>query len=460
MYALATYFVLAGLTVIAAVLLSAHTWEHRRYARRRCDRRADRPAADELSSRVAVIVPCKGAEFELADHLTRLLNQDYPDYEVHFVVESSDDPACGVIQSLMSTEPAVPVRLIVAGQATDCGQKIHNLLVATGKLDASIETLVFVDSDASPESDWLRHLVSRLVLVNVNAVTSYRWFVPQRATLANLLLFSINSAAMALVCTRRQAVLWGGTWAVRRDVFEQTGISVQWQRRLSDDLVASQRLDKMRLNVDFEPRCVVTSPIDYRGLDMLEFLRRQCYVGRWYRTRYWVLGVVYTTASMATFWGGLGITAIGIWNHSPGTWVPSSLASAAMWGMAAVRAHWRQDVGRLFVRQDSSPLRAARIFDVLAYPLGLTVAWIGLISAAIGRKIQWRNIGYYMHRDRTVDVIPALGSARANVSPYVAASWAGHRSTIAAAASNDATFSLYGSSAEVSPATAPSRRSA
>jgi hypothetical protein len=348
----------------------------------------------------------------------------------------------------------------VAGRANDCGQKIHNLLAATDLMDASIETIVFVDSDASPKSDWLRHLVRRLNLVNVNAVTSYRWFVPQRTTLANLLLYSVNSAAMSLVCTRRQAVVWGGTWSVRRKVFEQAGIPVHWQRRLSDDLVASHRLDKMRLNVDFEPRCVVTSPIDYRAGDMWEFLRRQCYVGRWYRTRYWALGLVYTTASMLTFWAGLGIATVGLWRDSPWTWVPSLVASTAMWGMAAVRAYWRQEVGRLFVRQENAQLRAARIFDVLAYPLGLTVAWIGLVSAAIGRKIQWRNIGYRMHRDGTVDVIPEAGPVRNSESPYVAARWPGNRARIVAGESNAATIPLRGALREERTDPSVGRRSA
>jgi ceramide glucosyltransferase len=416
---LALFFSLAALTLVMSLVLTLHTWEHRRYARSCFQNRATARTA----GRVAVIVPCKGVDFSLKDNLHRLLVQDYEDYEVHFVVEAADDPACRVIQKLIAGKPEVAVQLIVAGCALDCGQKIHNLSVATTRLDEAIKTLVFVDSDAAPESDWLSRLIAPLDAINVNAVTSYRWFVPRRTTLGNLLISSINATAMGLVCSRRQSVLWGGSWAVSREVFERADIRGSWRGQLSDDLVASHRMDRLRLNINFEPSCVVTSSIDYQGMGMWEFLRRQCYVGRWYRTKHWLLSLVFTSASMSVFWGGLLLSIVLFKLASP---LVAGLAlggSSALWGLAVVRATWRQDAGRLFVRRQNAELERARIFDLCAYPLVLSVAWLGLLSAVVGRSVWWRGIGYRMQKGGKLVLLAKEPHSTTDQQPFLLEKW-------------------------------------
>ena len=82
---LVLFFGIASLALVTSILLTLHAWEHRRYARASFKQELKRPG----SGLVAVIVPCKGVEFSLADNLRRLLVQDYDDYEVHFVVESA-----------------------------------------------------------------------------------------------------------------------------------------------------------------------------------------------------------------------------------------------------------------------------------------------------------------------------------------------------------------------------------
>ena len=416
---LALFFGVAALALIASIVLTLHAWEHRRYARGSFREELDEPGCGH----VAVIVPCKGVEFSLADNLRRLLVQDYEDYEVHFVVESAADLACSVIRKLIAEKPKVAVQLIVAGRATNCGQKIHNLSVATGRLDETVKTVVFVDSDAAPERDWLTRLVAPLSKCNVNAVTSYRWFVPRRATLTNLILCSINATAMGLVCSRRQAVLWGGSWAISQNAFSQSDVRLSWQGCLSDDLIASQRMDRMRLNVKFEPQCVVTSSVDYDGPAMWEFLRRQCFVGRWYRTRTWLLSLAFTTVSMTTFWGGL-ILALILSISGFSIAAGSSLAAAcSLWAMASVRAIWRHDAGRLFVEKQTAELERVRLFDICAYPLVLTVCWLGILSATVGRSVWWRGIGYRIGKRGKVELLANDDHPIANESPFLLADW-------------------------------------
>ena len=146
----------------------------------------------------------------------RLLEQDYDDYEVTFIVESTDDAAYPAIRRAMAAHPWVAARVVVAGRATDSGQKVHNLRVATEHLSRQIKYLAFVDSDARPGPQWLRALVSRLDEPGLGAVTGYRWFTPERPTLANALVYSMNCDVISLLTRSSHYLIWGGSWAIRR----------------------------------------------------------------------------------------------------------------------------------------------------------------------------------------------------------------------------------------------------
>src|SRR5258705_10986595 len=48
----------------------------------------------------SVIAPCRGLDEGLEENLAALFEQDYPEYEVIFVVDDEADPAVEVIQAL------------------------------------------------------------------------------------------------------------------------------------------------------------------------------------------------------------------------------------------------------------------------------------------------------------------------------------------------------------------------
>src|SRR5215510_5272578 len=111
-----------------------------------------------------VIVPCKGLEPGLEENIRAYLVQNYRDYEVIFVTESESDPAYGVLSRLVKQNRRASW-LVVAGEAQDCGQKVHNLISAIEMLDSidrRAEVLVFADSDAHPSREWLSELVAPL----------------------------------------------------------------------------------------------------------------------------------------------------------------------------------------------------------------------------------------------------------------------------------------------------------
>ena len=397
---LSTYLLIAIAALLVHLALVLQVWEHRRFTRRRF--RVEIPG--KFTTRVALIVPCKGVEAGLHGNLRALATQDHPNHEMIFVVESPTDPAVQVIQEVLAEKASAPGRLVIAGRTTRCAQKVHNLRVATRDLPPSIGTIAFADSDIQVGRHWLRALVSEVSNPKFGAVTSYRWMVPKRTTLGNLLLFSMNSATMSLSGPNGREPIWGGTWAISRDLFEVSGLREKWSRSLTDDLTASAHLEQFGVRVRFEPRCVPISSIDYPFWNTWEFLRRQLFIGRIYRPKLWRLCFAAVTASVVGFWSSAAFLAWALWLRPADAWLPATVL-AVLYGFAALRAWWRQDAGRLHVRRATAPLRAARIFDVCSFPVSALALWIGFLSSAVGNRIRWRGTEYHIGADRQITVL-------------------------------------------------------
>lgn len=395
-----TFLLLGLLAIVQAFLVVVQTWEHHRFARTRLAILRKFPR----KGKALVIVPCRGVEVGLAKNLHSLFHQDYGAYRIRFVVESDADPACSVIRRLRAAHPETEVELLVAGKADREGQKVHNLRFATENLPEEVEYLAFVDSDARLRRPWLRALLNRIDRPGVGATTGYRWFVPSRPTLPNHLLYSVNSHIAVLFGSHCPTIVWGGSWAIRRERFEALGIRAAWADTLSDDLVASRRLRRARLRVLFEPGCMVTSPADVTFQGLLAFVRRQYLMGRWYVPVGWTFALLMTTfvnlsslVSAAVFVGALATGFMA-------PWIPAGIC-AALYLLSLFGGLLRQDVALSYFPLLHGRLREARRFEIWSGPLVALVNWTGLLASAVGSRIRWRGIAYTVaHKGRVTAV--------------------------------------------------------
>jgi hypothetical protein len=388
---LTAYLSLSGAVLVFSLLLALLTWEHRRFVRS-CLRAAEhhRP-----TGRVALFAPCKGLDLDIEANLRAILDQDYDDFEVAFIVESTDDPVYPAIRRAMAEHPSVPTRVIVAGRAFDSGQKVHNLRVATEHLAPRIKYLAFVDSDACPRPAWLRAMVARLNDPVWSAVTGYRWFVPKRATLANALVYSMNCDVISLLTKSSHTLIWGGSWAISREVFDAIELHKAWQGTLSDDLVASRLMRQHGLKVRFEPACVVGSPLDESLRQAMSFIRRQYLVARFYTFDWWLLSLLAATGTNAIWLGNLAVFAWSLLSGRPSPWIPLAV-SAVLYAVTVYRGWLRQDLVRAYFAHQEKALRRIRWFDIWANPLVELAHWLGIAISAAGRHILWRGIRYHV----------------------------------------------------------------
>ncbi len=403
---LGIYVLISGLAVVQAVLVVVQTWEHHRYARSRLALMRKYPR----KGKALVLVPCRGVDVGLQRNLHTFFHQDYGDYQIRFVVESDADPACAVIRRLMAAHPEKDAELLVAGNAKREGQKVHNLRFATASLPAGVEYLAFVDSDARLRRQWLRALLTRLDRPGTGAVTGYRWFVPSRPTFANHVLHSINSHIAVLFGSRCPTIVWGGSWAIRRERFEALGVREAWAGTLSDDLVASRLLRRAGLRVLFEPACLVTSPADVTLNGLLEFVRRQYLMGRWYVPAGWAFALLMTTFVNAVSVTNVGVLLAAFATGLVNPWIPAAFC-AVLYALSAFAGLLRQDLALSYFPHLHARLRKARRFEIWAGPLVALVNWMSVLDSVAGRYVQWRGIGYAVGPDGRVAATYRTGTA-------------------------------------------------
>ena len=365
------------------------TWEHRRFAKSRLAGLHN----CRQTGKAELMVPCRGLDVGLEDNLHRLMSQDYDDYRVSFIVESAADPVHSLIGRARAAHPEIDSRVVYAGKSAWSGQKVHNLRAAAAEIDDDVEFVAFVDSDARPRPEWLRAMLANLSAPGVGAVTGYRWFVPERASVANHLLYGINCNAALLLGNKAPNFVWGGSWAIRRETFERLDIPKAWNGTLSDDLVASRELRRAGLRVAFEPAAMVESPLDHSLSGMASFMRRQFIIGRYYSPLFWTTGLACTTVANLALLGGLIAVGLAL-AVSPAAALGPAAVCGLLYAANVFRGAVRQTLALEYFPHLKETLQQARTFDVWAGPLVGLANWFALLSSVVGRHITWRGITY------------------------------------------------------------------
>jgi cellulose synthase/poly-beta-1,6-N-acetylglucosamine synthase-like glycosyltransferase len=345
-----------------------------------------------------VIVPCRGREEGLEENLAALFEQSYPAYEVLFVTDSEADPALEIIQKVIKTKssPAV-ARVLIAGAAVDCGQKVHNLRTGVDQVGEPSEVLVFVDSDARPGGDWLRSLVAPLIDDGLGAATGYRWFVPVKGGFASQLRSVWNaSIASALGANRKSNFCWGGSTAIRRESFAQLRVREQWQGSVSDDFTMTRVLGEAKLPIHFVPACLVASPGDCDLAELLEFSNRQLKITRAYAARLWRPVLVGSALFCLVFFGGIFLVAArALFGLSFA--IPLALL-VIIFLLGSAKASVRFRAVTMALPGEYSNWRRDLVAQMLLCPLASLLYLLNALAATFSRQITWRGITYELGR--------------------------------------------------------------
>jgi cellulose synthase/poly-beta-1,6-N-acetylglucosamine synthase-like glycosyltransferase len=341
---------------------------------------------------VTVIAPCRGLDKGLAENLRALVEQNYPEYEIVFVVDDKNDAAVPVIEEI-SRESAVKAKLIIAPKAAECGQKVESLREAVLHAADRSQAFVFVDSDARPSSDWLRYLVAPLSQEEVGAATGYRWFISKDPSFASEMLSAWNaSIASALGPNTKTNFCWGGSTAIRRDVFDRIDMREKWRGTLSDDFALTRAVKEAGLSIVFVPNALTASVENCSFRELLEFTTRQMKITRVYAPQLWLLSffgsALFVSVMKAAF-------LIEMFRQTTDFAVFAALAMITLVTIFSTAKAWlRLKAVKLVLTKYKTELDRQFWPQITFWLLTPALFFYNSFAALLSRRMTWRGITY------------------------------------------------------------------
>ena len=355
---------------------------------------------------VSIIAPCRGLDEDLENNLGALFKQNFPRYEIVFVVDDETDESVKVIQevSRRGAENA-EAKLVVAGKAENESQKVHNLREAVLHVAEESKVFVFVDSDARPSENWLQNLIAPLQNEETGAATGYRWFISKKISFASELRSVWNaSIASALGANLKSNFCWGGSMAMRRETFEKLEMREKWRGTLSDDFAVTRAMKAANLQIYFVPQALTASIENCSLRECLEFTTRQMKITRVYAQNLWIqsfigaglfnvvwiwgiLNLIFYTANSSAFWFSLvALLLISIFSIGK--------ARLRLNAVKLVLKNYEHELKKQFWTQNTLWIFSPALFFYNAF------------CALLSRKILWRGIKYRLISSSETEVLP------------------------------------------------------
>lgn len=326
-----------------------------------------------------VIVPVKGEEEGLRENLAALSSLDYPDYELIVVARSAADIPPGVLPRR--------TRVVLAhGQIPDTGEKIQNLAAAVATARPKSRIYAFADSDVRVTPRWLRALATPLAEPGVGASTGYRWFAPPRFAFWSMARSVWDAVTFGLMGPGDNRFAWGGSMAISKQTFRETGVLKHWENAISDDFVLSAAVHAAGLRIAFAPGALAPCFDRTGALPLFSWMRRQAMITRFHDHRLWFAGLVahavYCAGMAASFVAALAGSRV------------AAAALAAQFLPGAVKSWHRVSQARSALPEQEYWFRRYAWAHVALLPLATWMWLISLTASAVGNTIAWRGYRY------------------------------------------------------------------
>lgn len=405
----ALFLVLACLVILKGAIGVLEGWRYLQYIR---EHFSHLPIA--WMPFASVIVPCKGLEYQLEDHITSVLKQVYPFFELVLVTATEDDPARSLLNDLLGKFPGHRIKLVTAGISDERSEKVNNLIQAVARTDSSSEVFVFMDSDAQPHLNWLQALISPLQDDRIGVSTGYRWYFPEHGNLAGLFRSAWNASVATLLGNHNRNFAWGGSMAIRRSTFVHAKVLSYWSHSISDDYSITQAMRDSKLKIHYEPRCLIGSAGKCSWRELFEWSTRQIMITRIYSRNLWRLAFLSQWSFLIVWWTAFlwGLAALFQTPLSDGILDPQNYHSLIKYGCIAVsifvlgvtRGWFRlQTIHHIFPDQQPNIIPFWWGYTLL-FPLVSTLTGLNLLVSAFKNQLDWRGVRYKFQPDGTFRV--------------------------------------------------------
>lgn len=247
---------------------------------------------------ISVVIVAHNEEYNFPKHLPKILEQDYPEYEVLVVNDQSDDDSDLYLKSLQSKYPHLKHINVSSPVNFFKGKKFP---LSIGIKSAKNELLVLTDADCTPVSDqWLKN-IAREYDANTEIVLGYGAYQKKSGILNYLIRTETLFTAQKYFSMAKMGMAYmgvGRNLSYKKSLFfAQKGFQSHYKIPSGDDdLFVNAAANKTNVGLAIGPDSRTLSIPETKFSDWIKQKRRHFQTGKRYKKRHlFILGIIDTS---------------------------------------------------------------------------------------------------------------------------------------------------------------------
>jgi hypothetical protein len=185
---------------------------------------------------------------------------------------------------------------------------------------------------------------------------------------------------------------WGGSTAIRRDLFDELGVRSKWDGTLSDDFTLTRILKEADMPIYFVPRALTASIGGCTIGQLFEFTTRQMKITRVYQPHLWKMSLIGSGLFNAVWVAGILILVFSPANSLP--WA-AAMSALLLVSLFSVGKSWlRLKAVKLAMPGYRKELAKQSVSQNILWLFSPFVFFYNSLAALFSRRMRWRGITY------------------------------------------------------------------
>lgn len=215
-------------------------------------RKRKKNVPEELMTIVSIMKPVKNADIHFEENIRSFYEQDYPDFEILFGLETVNEPETDIIYKVAGEYPHIKTTIVYTGTDKELNPKVDNL-VKMERLATGTHYWI-ADANVIVEKDTLTNLMSEALKKNSCLVFSPILGSGSRtfgSLMENMhLTFSVSGCIISAWTLAGRQITVGKSMLVERNTLEkQFGGFSYFLKYLAEDYMMGRKYEKRGLKV-------------------------------------------------------------------------------------------------------------------------------------------------------------------------------------------------------------------
>jgi len=403
------FYIFFGITIIGLTGYGFQLWAVRKALNTKSSVMGnEHHLAPESMPPVSVLKPLKGLDDNLFDNLESICLQNYPSYEILFILQDYNDPAYKVARKVKEKHPEKDITILVKRCDDGLNPKVNNLIPAYRI--AKYEHILISDSNVMVDEKYLHSIMRNMADPDVGLVSNMIKGVGGRSIGSIFENLHLNSFIMGSVCFLdrflKMPCVVGKSMLMKKTDLDAIGGLRSFKDVLAEDYMIGKKMKALKKKVVLS-RYIISNVNEYWGVR--RFLNRHT---RWGKLRWNIGGLSYISELIGNpvFTSFLPVLA---WEPSRLTVSFAMLVSSLkilgdMWIGSAIA---RENPGGSFP-ENVKPRPSVKAMNPLWYFLSPVKDFlVGIIwfVPLLSNTVVWRGNRYIIGKDSLLSPCPNTG---------------------------------------------------